>query len=220
VVKYRADIGISLDGDADRVILVDERGRIVNGDHILAISAIQKKKAGELAQDVVVATEMSNVGLEHCLANYGIKVVRTDVGDKYVVDEMRKHGYSIGGEQSGHIIYSEHSSTGDGTVAALHILSVMRSTGKKLSELSDVMTDVPQVLINTRVKQKTELSTLPGYASLIRSVQDRLQSRGRVFVRYSGTEPVVRVLVEGPDKQLIDSYAEEIATFLQSQLGK
>lgn len=220
VIKYRADVGISLDGDADRVIMVDEKGRIVNGDHILAISAIQKKKSGDLPQDTIVATEMSNVGLDHCLANYGIKVVRTDVGDKYVVDEMRKHGYSLGGEQSGHIIYSDHSTTGDGTIAALHVLAVMKNTGKKLSELSDVMSDVPQVLINTRVKQKIELNTLPGYSELIKSVQDRLKGRGRIFIRYSGTEPIVRVLVEGPDKNLIDTYAEEIANYLQSQLGK
>ncbi|MCB0349697.1 MAG: phosphoglucosamine mutase [Bdellovibrionales bacterium] len=220
VIKYRADVGISLDGDADRVIMVDELGRIVNGDHILAISAIQKKKIGQLPKDTIVATEMSNVGLEHCLANYGIRVVRTDVGDKYVVDEMRKNGYTLGGEQSGHIIYSDHSSTGDGTIAALHVLAVMRATGKKLSVLSDVMTDAPQVLINARVKQKTELTSLPGYSELIKSVQDRLKGQGRVFVRYSGTEPIVRVLVEGLDKQKIHIYAEEIASFLQSHLGK
>lgn len=220
VIRYRADVGISLDGDADRVILVDERGRIVDGDHILAISAIHKKKAGKLAQDTIVATEMSNIGLEHCLANYGVKVVRTDVGDKYVVDEMRRHGYTLGGEQSGHIIFLDHSTTGDGTLAALNILAVMRATGKKLSELSDVMVDVPQVLINARVKHKTELTTIAGYNEIIREVQDGLKGRGRIFVRYSGTEDVVRILVEGNDKRAIDAYAEEVATFLQTKLGK
>lgn len=220
VNRYRADLGISLDGDADRVIMVDELGRIVNGDHILAITAIHKKKAGQLPLDTVVATEMSNVGLEHCLANYGIKLLRTDVGDKYVVEEMRKHGYTIGGEQSGHIIFSEHSTTGDGCLAALNVLAVMRKTGKKLSELSDVMTDVPQVLINTRVKNKMDLQQIPGYEDLIKSAYDRLKSRGRIFVRYSGTEPVVRVLVEGPDKNLIDALAEEISTYLLKNLGR
>lgn len=220
VTRFRADVGISLDGDADRVIMVDEQGHIVNGDHILAISAIHKKKMNRLPQDTLVATEMSNVGLEHCLANYGIKVLRTDVGDKYVVEEMRKHGYTLGGEQSGHIIFLEHSTTGDGCVAALDILAIMCSTGKKLSELAQVMTDVPQVLINTRVGQKVDLNSLSGYSELINSVKDRLKSRGRVFVRYSGTEPVVRVLVEGPDKQQISAYAEEIASFLQSRIGK
>jgi phosphoglucosamine mutase len=220
VLKYRADVGISLDGDADRVIMVDERGRIVDGDHILAIAAIHKKKAGCLSQDTVVATEMSNIGLEHCLINYGIKVVRTDVGDKYVVDEMRKHGYDLGGEQSGHIIFLEHSTTGDGTLAALNILSVMRATGKKLSELSDVMVDVPQVLINAKVKQKIDFQNIEGYKELLKQIQDRLKGRGRIFVRYSGTEDVVRVLVEGTEKRDIDTYAEEMATFLQAKLGK
>jgi phosphoglucosamine mutase len=220
VIRYRADVGISLDGDADRVIMVDERGRIVNGDHILAISALHKKKQGRLANDVVVATEMSNVGLEICLASHGIKLVRTDVGDKYVVDEMRRSGYNLGGEQSGHIICLDHSTTGDGSVAALDVLAVMRSTGKKLSELSDVMTDVPQALVNARVKTRVDLKSIKGYDDLILKIQDQLKGRGRIFVRYSGTEPVVRVLVEGPDKTQIFLFAEEIAQFLQRQLGQ
>ena len=220
VVRYRADVGISLDGDADRVIMVDECGGIVNGDHILAISAIHMKKAGVLKQNTVVATEMSNVGLEQCLVNYGIKLIRTDVGDKYVVDEMRSGGYSLGGEQSGHIIFLDYSTTGDGCLAALNVLSVMKLTGEKLSKLSSVMTDMPQVLVNARVKQKLDLETLPGYSDLIKKSMDRLKSRGRIFVRYSGTEPVVRVLVEGPDRSLIDGLAEEIAHFLQVHLGK
>jgi len=220
VARFRADVGISLDGDADRVIMVDERGRIVNGDHILAISALHKKKQGRLAKDVVVATEMSNVGLEHCLAVHGIKLVRTDVGDKFIVDEMRRSGYTLGGEQSGHIICLDSGTTGDGCVAALDVLSVMRSTGKKLSELNDVMTDVPQVLVNARVRQKVELKDIKGYEELTQKIQDQLKGRGRIFVRFSGTEPVVRVLVEGPDKRLVATFAEEIAQFLQRQLGQ
>ncbi len=220
VLRFRADVGISLDGDADRVIMVDERGRIVNGDHILAISALHKKKQGRLAKDVVVATEMSNVGLEHCLAVNGIKLVRTDVGDKFIVDEMRRSGYNLGGEQSGHIICLDHSTTGDGSVAALDVLAVMRSTGKKLSELNDVMTDVPQALVNARVKSRVELKSIKGYEELTLKIQDQLKGRGRIFVRYSGTEPVVRVLVEGPDKRQIAIFAEEIAQFLQRQLGQ
>lgn len=219
VMRYRADVGISLDGDADRVILVDERGRIVNGDHILAITALHKKKQGRLSKDAVVATEMSNVGLEHCLSVNGIKLVRTDVGDKYVVEEMLKNGYNLGGEQSGHIICLDHSTTGDGCVAALDVLSVMRSTGKKLSELADVMTDVPQVLVNARVKTRTDLKSIKGYEELAQRIQDQLKGRGRIFVRFSGTEPVVRVLVEGPDKRQIAIFAEEIAEFLRRQLG-
>lgn len=219
VLRFRADVGVSLDGDADRVIMVDERGRIVNGDHILAISAIHKKNEKKLARDTVVATEMSNIGLEQCLQKNGIQLVRTDVGDKYVVDEMRRNGYNLGGEQSGHIICLDHSTTGDGMVAALDVLSVMRSTGNKLSELSDVMTDIPQVLVNARVKSRCELTEIPGYNDLIRKVQDRLKGRGRVFVRFSGTEPVARVLLEGPDKRLIGTFAEEIANLIQSHLG-
>jgi phosphoglucosamine mutase len=220
VLRYRADVGISLDGDADRVIMVDERGRIVNGDHILAISAIAKKKSGKLAQDTLVATEMSNVGLDNTLAQHGIKVVRTDVGDKYVVEEMRKNGFSLGGEQSGHIICLEHSTTGDGCVAALDILAVMRSTGKKLSELNDLMYDVPQVLVNARVKNRKDLKDIDGYSELLGRITDKLKGQGRVFVRYSGTEPLLRVLVEGHDKRAISAYAEEIAQFVQNQLGK
>ena len=219
VVKFRADVGISLDGDADRVIMVDEQGAIVNGDHILAVAAIHLKKMGQLSQDTVVVTEMSNVGLEQCLANYGIKLVRVDVGDKYVVEEMRKNGYVLGGEQSGHIIFLNHSTTGDGTLAALSMLSVMRSTGKKLSELSKIMSDAPQVLINTRVKQKKELATLPGYEDMLSRAKDKLKNRGRVFIRYSGTEPVVRILVEGPDKTVISQVAEEIASYLVVHLS-
>lgn len=220
VIKYRADVGISLDGDADRVIMVDERGRIVNGDHLLAISAIHKKKKGKLAGNTVVSTEMSNVGLELCLANHGIQLVRTDVGDKYVVEEMRKNGFNLGGEQSGHIICLDHSTTGDGCVAALDVMAIMRATGKKLSQLADVMTEVPQVLVNARVKNRSPLDEIPGYKDLISRVKDQLKGGGRTFVRYSGTEPVVRVLVEGQNQKAIAQYAEEIAHFIQTHLGR
>src|SRR5690606_37813400 len=214
VMRYRARVGISPDGDADRVIMVDERGRIVNGDHILAISAIHRKKTGRLAHNTVVATEMSNIGLDNALAEHGIKVVRTDVGDKYVIEEMRTNGYTLGGEQSGHIICLESSTTGDGCIAALDVLAVLRSTGKPLSELNDLVLDVPQALVNARVKQRKELNQVDGYSALITKIKDQLQGRGRVFGRYSGTEPVVRVLVEGPDKRQISAFAEEIAGFL------
>lgn len=220
VLKYRADVGITLDGDADRVIMVDEKGRIVNGDHILAIWALHMKEKGALKKDTIVATEMSNIGLDNKLREHGIKVVRTDVGDKYVVEEMRANGYNIGGEQSGHLINLNHSTTGDGCIAALGVLAVMREQQKPLSELNDVMVDVPQVLVNTRVKSKTDLASVPGYNELIKKVKAELGDRGRVFVRFSGTEPVVRVLVEGMDRRRISAYAEEIANHLQLHLGK
>ncbi|MCB0342343.1 MAG: phosphoglucosamine mutase [Pseudobdellovibrionaceae bacterium] len=219
VLKYRADVGISLDGDADRVIMVDNKGHLVNGDHILAIAAIHLAKKNKLPKETIVATQMSNIGLDNLLKQYGVKVVRTSVGDKYVVDEMRRNGYVLGGEQSGHIIFLEHSTTGDGCVAALNVLAVMQAENKTLAELNELMVDLPQVLINTRVGHRRELSDLPGYNQLIVDVENKLAGAGRVFVRFSGTEPVVRVLVEGPDKRLISQYAEEIASFLQKHLA-
>lgn len=219
VTKYRADVGISLDGDGDRVIMADDRGQIVNGDHILAICAIHLAKNKQLPQNTIVATQMSNVGLDHAMKKHGIYVVRTDVGDKNVVESMRQNGYSLGGEQSGHIIHLEHSTTGDGCVAALRVLAVMRSEGKRLSELKNTMEDVPQILINKRVNNRKELDTLNGYKKMIESAEAQLKGEGRIFVRFSGTEPVVRVLVEGRDKTQISRLAEEIAKFLQSELS-
>lgn len=219
VLQYRADIGISLDGDADRVIIVDEKGEIVNGDHILAICALHMNERGLLKKNTLVATQMSNFGLEKCMTEAGIKVIKTDVGDKYVVDEMRKNGYNLGGEQSGHIIFLDHTTTGDGCIAALSVLAVMKQTGKKMSELNQVFEDVPQTLINCRVKRRLELSEIKGYSELIRDIEKRLKGEGRVFVRFSGTEPVIRVLVEGPEKTLISQYAEEIASFLEKELS-
>lgn len=219
VSRYRADVGISLDGDGDRVIMVDNKGEIVNGDHILAICALHLSKNKMLPQNTIVATQMSNVGLDIAMKKHGIYVVRTDVGDKNVVEAMRRQGYSLGGEQSGHIIHLDHSTTGDGCVAALNVLAVMKSEGKMLSELKAIMEDVPQVLINTRVSQRKELDTIPGYQKLIEKAESILKGDGRVFVRFSGTEPVVRVLVEGRDKLEIGRLAEEIAKFLQSELA-
>ena len=219
VLQYRADVGISLDGDADRSVLVDEKGRMVNGDHILCLCALHMKNKGTLPKDTVVATQMSNFGLDKILGDHGIKVVRTNVGDKYVVEEMRKNGYSLGGEQSGHIIFLDHSTTGDGCVAALSVLAVMKETKKPLSELNDMMTDVPQVLINAKVKQRKELKEIQGYPELIEKIKKNLNGEGRTFVRFSGTEDVIRVLVEGPDKLAIGKYAEEIASFLQKELS-
>lgn len=218
VLKYRADVGISLDGDADRVVMVDEKGEIVNGDHILAIAAIHLKSQNRLKGDTIVATQMSNFGLDQLMKSHGVSVLRTDVGDKYVVEELRRGGYCLGGEQSGHLIFMEHCTTGDGCVAALNVLAVMRQMQCKLSELNEVLVDVPQVLINARVAHRKELKSIPGYEELIESIEARLKNVGRVFVRYSGTEPVVRVLVEGPDRLTINQYAEEIASFLQKAL--
>ncbi|MGE0526743.1 MAG: phosphoglucosamine mutase [Bdellovibrionales bacterium] len=219
VGTYRADVGISLDGDGDRVIMVDEKGEIVNGDHILAICALHLARGKALPQNTVVATQMSNVGLDLAMKKHGIKVVRTDVGDKNVVEAMRQHGYTLGGEQSGHIIHLDHSTTGDGCVAALNVLAVMRSQEKRLSELKNIMEDIPQILINTRVKQRKDLGEIRGYQDMIQAAEEKLKGKGRLFVRFSGTEPVIRVLVEGPDRAQITELAEQMAKFLQSELS-
>ncbi len=219
VRTYRADVGISLDGDADRVVMVDEKGEIVNGDHILAICALALKARGKLPHNSVVATQMSNYGLDQLMRDNDIQVFRTDVGDKYVVEKMRSGGYMLGGEQSGHIIFLEHSTTGDGCIAALNVLAVMRAEGKKLSELNAVMSDVPQVLINARVRRREKLENIPGFKDLEARIENQLQGIGRVFVRFSGTEPKIRVLVEGPDRSIISGYAEEMASLLERELN-
>lgn len=219
VVQYRADVGIGLDGDADRVIMIDEKGKLVNGDHILAICALHMQKKKILNHNTLVVTQMSNFGLEKKMSEYGIKVIKTNVGDKHVVEEMRKNGYNLGGEQSGHIILLDHSTTGDGTVAALNVLSVMRETGKKMSELSNVFEDVPQVLINCRVRSRVELSQIKGYQELLKEKEVELNNEGRIFIRYSGTEPLIRVLVEGMDKKKITSIAEQMTTFLEKEIS-
>ena len=219
VNKYRADVGISLDGDADRVIMADEKGRVVNGDHILAISALYLKDQGKLPKNTVVATHMSNFALDQLMNENGIQVVRTDVGDKNVVEEMRRYGYTLGGEQSGHIIFLEHSTTGDGCVAALNVLAVMKASKKKLSQLIDVVKEVPQILVNTKIKKKKELNKIEGYGEMKAKIEGQLKGKGRLLVRYSGTENVARVLVEGPDKNQITDYAQEMASFLEKRLN-
>lgn len=219
VVQYRADVGIGLDGDADRVVMIDEKGKLINGDHILAVCALHMKKKKQLNNDTLVVTQMSNFGLEKKMKEHGINVIKTNVGDKYVVDEMRRGSYKLGGEQSGHIIFLDHSTTGDGTVAALNVLSVMKETGKKMSELANIFEDVPQVLINCRVRSRVELSQIKNYDKLLKEKEKELAGEGRIFIRYSGTEPLIRILVEGPDKKKITSIAEELASFLEKEIS-
>jgi phosphoglucosamine mutase len=218
VQQYRADVGIAFDGDADRVVMVDDKGNIVNGDHILAVCALHLKSQGRLTKNTVVATQMSNFSLDKLMRENGISVVRTDVGDKHVVEEMRKNGYVLGGEQSGHIIFLEHSTTGDGVIAALNVLAVMKSTSESLSTLNEKMADMPQVLINTRVRRREDLNQIKGYKECVTEIEKKLRGEGRIFVRFSGTEPVIRVLVEGPNRQEISRYAEEIAGLLEREL--
>jgi phosphoglucosamine mutase len=219
VLKTGADLGIALDGDADRLIVADEKGKVVDGDAVMAVCGLDLLRRKSLPKKTVVATVMSNLGLDQCIAKAGGRVVRTRVGDRYVVEEMRKNGYSFGGEQSGHLIFLEHATTGDGTVAALALLSVMVQSGKPMSELAKVMDVYPQAQLNLAVREKPELGSLPSVMRAIREVEKKLGKDGRVLVRYSGTEPKVRVLVEGPDKKLIEGYAGGIAAELKKAIG-
>lgn len=219
IQRHRADIGLALDGDADRVILADERGRVVDGDAIMALVGRDLVRRDALAKRTVVATVMSNLGLERSLAEVGGKVVRTAVGDRYVVEEMRRAGYNFGGEQSGHLIFLDHVTTGDGVAAALNVLAVMRREGRPLSELVRCFEPYPQALVNVAVREKRPLAGLPGVAKAIAGAERTLGAKGRVLVRFSGTENKVRVLVEGPDAGRIRAQADAIAGELRKALG-
>jgi phosphoglucosamine mutase len=219
VVKSGADLGIALDGDADRLIVADEMGRVVDGDAVMAVCALDMLARRALPKKTVVATVMSNLGLDRAVEGAGGRVVRTRVGDRYVVEEMRKNEYSFGGEQSGHLIFLEHATTGDGTVAALALLRVMVESGKPVSKLAACMEVFPQSQLNLAVREKPELGSLSGVMRAIRDAEKKLGKAGRVLVRYSGTEPKVRVLVEGEDKKVIDGFAQDIASELRKAIG-
>jgi phosphoglucosamine mutase len=219
VLKHKANLGIALDGDADRLIVVDEKGQVVDGDAIMAICATSLAERKMLKKSTVVATVMSNIGLERAVHRFGGKVVRTQVGDRSVVGEMRKHGYTFGGEQSGHLVFLDHSTTGDGTLAALQLLSVLAKSQKPMSELTKIFEPVPQVLLNIAVAQKKELSRLPKVQKRITEVEKKLGLEGRVLVRYSGTENKARILVEGINAKQIRQFAGEIADELTKALA-
>jgi len=218
VKTYRADLGIALDGDADRIILVDEQGKIVDGDVILAMSAIHLKEQGRLKNNKIVATKMSNLALDECLKSEGIELLRVSVGDKNVVKMMRELDVSLGGEQSGHIIFSEHSTTGDGIVAALKILELMKRKKQALSQLSSILKPYPQVQLNVKVKNKIPLDEIKGYKELHKEKESDLKGEGRILIRYSGTENLARVLVEGKNRSLISSIATDFERFLIANL--
>ena len=214
-----AQIGIALDGDADRVMLADEKGNVIDGDQILAILGTRMLARKQLAGETVVATVMSNLGLERALAAAGGKLIRTAVGDRYVVEAMREKGYVLGGEQSGHIVFLDHATTGDGVIAALRVLAVMVEEGKPLSELARTMTRYPQVLLNFAVARKRPFEEMPAVQKKISQIEDALGSDGRVVVRYSGTESKARVMIEGTDEFRIKAYASEIAETLKQALA-
>jgi phosphoglucosamine mutase len=214
-----AQIGISHDGDADRLVLADEKGEIVDGDEILAMTALDAIKRGTLADKTLVATVMSNFGLDDSLAEEGGKVLRTAVGDRYVVEAMRAGNLSIGGEQSGHLIFRDHGTTGDGLLAALQVLRIMTETGKPLSELRRCLKKYPQAQRNLRVREKPPIDSLKEVALLISETERTLAGKGRVLLRYSGTEPKIRLLIEGPDEPMIQAAADKIAAALTTAIG-
>jgi phosphoglucosamine mutase len=219
VRSHRAQIGIALDGDADRCILVDEQGDVVDGDQILAILATELHLRGQLARDTLVATVMSNLGLRTALTERGIRVATTPVGDRYVVEEMVKGGFNLGGEQSGHVVFLDHNTTGDGLVTALAVLALLVEKGEPLSRLRTVMRRFPQVLLNLRVASKPAVRTLPAVARAIEEAERILGERGRVLVRYSGTEPVLRVMIEGEREPQIRAFAERIVDAARDAIG-
>jgi phosphoglucosamine mutase len=218
VKKEKAHIGIALDGDADRVIVCDEKGRSVDGDHIIAICAIDMKKRGTLVKNSVVVTIMTNKGFDIAMKRERIKVVKTKIGDRHVVDEMRKKGYVLGGEQSGHIIFSNYTTTGDGMVSALQLLRIMKERGKKLSKLAECMTSLPQVLVNVDVEEKKDINKLKVNKD-IKDAESKLGEKGRVLVRYSGTQNLCRIMIEGENKKEIQKIANDIAKAMKREIG-
>jgi phosphoglucosamine mutase len=220
VCEHGADLGIALDGDADRCIFVDEHGHEVDGDHIMAICGIDMIKRDALPQNTVVGTVMSNMGLDIALRQAGGRVVKTDVGDRYVVEEMRRGGYRFGGEQSGHMVFFDHNTTGDGMISALQVLAILQKSGKPLSALASVMTALPQVLVNVRVRERHNIDELPDVGKLIKDVENRLGDTGRVLIRYSGTEPLMRIMLEGQDQEEINEMANELARLVKSLIGE
>jgi phosphoglucosamine mutase len=210
----KADLGIALDGDADRVVLCDDTGEVIDGDAVMAVCATRMLAAGTLAKKTVVSTVMSNIGLERAIKGAGGTMIRTAVGDRYVVEEMRRGGYNFGGEQSGHLVFLDHMTTGDGIIAALRVLAVMVREERSLRELARVMVRTPQVLVNVKVEKKRPLEELADVGRLIRAVEGELGDAGRVLVRYSGTEAKARVMIEGPDESAIRARAEQIGAEL------
>ena len=220
VKETGAQVGITHDGDADRALLCDENGELVDGDEIMAIAAIDFLKHKRLAGDTLVATVMSNFGLDEALAAHGGRVARTKVGDRYVIEEMMKHNLNVGGEQSGHMIFRDYTTTGDGIVAALQILRIMVETGKPLSELKKCLSKYPQAQRNLRVKHRMPIDEMPEVKALVEATEKELNGAGRVLLRYSGTEPKIRLLIEGRDGVRINAQADRIAELIRSQIGE
>lgn len=219
VASHKADAGFCFDGDGDRLIIVDKKGNILDGDYIMAIIGGYLLEKNKLPKRTVVTTVMSNYGLQKAIEDAGGRLISTDVGDRCVVEECLKNNLSFGGEQSGHIVFLDHSTTGDALISALQILKVMKESGKQLSELSQCMRKLPQVLINIKVKEKKPLAAMPRVSEVISRSQSRLEGNGRLLVRYSGTESVARVMVEGENKNFIESIGNSVAAAITAEIG-
>jgi phosphoglucosamine mutase len=218
VRKHKAHAGIALDGDADRVIFADEKGAVIDGDHIMAICAIDLKARRQLRKNTVVATVMSNMGFEIAMKEANIKLIRTQVGDRYILECMRQKGYNLGGEQSGHLIFLDHTTTGDGILSALQVLAVMKKKGRPLSELAAVMSTLPQVLVNVTVERRRELDSIPIIRKAIADAEKKLAGKGRILVRFSGTQALCRVMIEGPSQKEITTMANELAEVIKKNM--
>ncbi len=219
VVASGARLGIAFDGDGDRALFVDAAGAVVDGDAVMLIAALHLKQEGRLPGDAVVSTVMSNIGLELALRARGISLIRTSVGDKYVMEEMVKRGYALGGEQSGHIIFADHLFTGDGLATALNVLRIMAQSGRELADLAGELVTYPQILVNVRVKQRSDYMRVPAVAAAIARVEAALAGHGRLLIRYSGTEPLLRIMLEGKDQAEIRGWADDIAAVVKEQLA-
>ena len=219
VIANRAQIGIAYDGDADRVILCDERGAVVDGDAVMAVCALHLLRQGRLRHNTLVATVMSNLGLERAMEDAGGRLLRAAVGDRYVMEQMLEGGYNLGGEQSGHLIFLVHNTTGDGLVTALQVLAILKQDGRPLSELASCMRTYPQVLVNVKVREKRDLGTVPEIAKRMAEIERTLEGTGRLLVRYSGTEPKLRIMLEGEREDEIKRYADELAGLVREKLG-
>lgn len=220
VIDHRADIGIALDGDADRVIMVDENAQIIDGDVILAICAKDMLRQGLLKNNKIVSTVMANFGFIKAMKEHGVEVVQSQVGDRYVIQDMIKHDAILGGEQSGHMIFLDHNTTGDGLVSALQVLRIMIETESKLSDLASIFKRYPQSIVNVKVSKKPPLETLKGVTQAIKDAENILGDSGRVLVRYSGTENICRVMVEGPKQKQVNQIAQTIAAAVETSIGK
>jgi phosphoglucosamine mutase len=219
VLKNKLDMGISFDGDGDRVIFIDDKGNIIDGDYLLAISGIEMIKNGNLRNNTVVGTVMSNIGLEISLKKVNGKLIRTQVGDRYVVESMLKNNFNLGGEQSGHLIYLDKTTTGDGILSSLQILSIIISTGKSLRALTSVLQKYPQVLISVPIKKKKHISEIPKLHKLVNSIEEDLGNNGRILVRHSGTENKARIMIEGEDEKKITEYAKAVARIIKKEMA-